>query len=64
MLPSDFMFIYFDVGVKRYFDSMIPTDCCALRAPTILKTFAIRPDRVACSCFAGYKVMLFHVLKD
>lgn len=39
---------------------MIPTDCYALRAPAILKTFGIRPIRATSSCFADSKVLLFH----
>ena len=39
---------------------LIHTDCSALRAPAILKTFEIRPFRAAFSCFAGPKVILFH----
>ena len=39
---------------------LIPTDCSALRAPAILKTFEIRPFRAAFSCFAGPKVIFFH----
>ena len=46
--------------VKRYFDHMIPTDCYALCALAILKTFEIRPIRATFSCFTGPKVILFH----
>ena len=38
---------------------MIPTDCSALCAPAILKTFEIRPFRAAFSCFAGPKVISY-----
>jgi hypothetical protein len=48
------LFIYNDVGVKRYLPPMIP-DCFALRAPTILKTFIIRS-------FFYEKWLLIHVL--
>ena len=39
---------------------MMPTDCSALHAPAILKTFEIRPVRASFSCFTGPKVMCFH----
>ena len=44
-----------------FFDCNDTTDCYALRAPAILKTFEIRPNRATFSCFAGPKVILFHV---
>ena len=31
------MLLFYDVGGKRYFAPMIPTNCSALRAPAILK---------------------------
>jgi len=36
------------------------TDCFALRAFAILKTFEIRPIGLLSHVFAGLKVMLFH----
>ena len=48
------------LGGKRYFDSVIPTDCSAFYVPVIRKTFEIRPIRTAFSCFAGLKVTFFH----
>jgi hypothetical protein len=39
---------------------MIPTDCYAQGAFTILKIFEIRPYRASFSYFAGSKVMIFH----
>jgi hypothetical protein len=35
------------------------TDCYALCALTILKTFEIRPNWATFSCFEGPKVMIF-----
>ena len=40
--------------------TLIPTDCSALCAPTILKTFEIRPVGLLSHVFAGLKVMFFH----
>ncbi len=40
--------------------SMIPTDCSALRALAILKTFEIRPVGLLSHVLAGLKFMLFH----
>ena len=36
------------------------TDFSALRAPKILKTFEIRPNRATVSCFTGPKVIQLH----
>ncbi len=39
---------------------MIPTDCFALCALAILKTFEIRPIGLLSHVFAGPKFMFFH----
>ncbi len=45
---------------QKVFFHMIPTDCFALCAHALLKTFEIRPIRATFSYFAGPKLMLFH----
>ena len=40
--------------------TLMSTDFSALRAPKILKTFEIRPNRATFSCFTGPKVIQLH----
>lgn len=46
---------YYDFGFKRYFNLMILTVCSTLCAPSIHKTWEIRPIRTTFSCFVDPK---------
>ena len=43
-VSSSYTYILNDVRIKMYFVPTIPTDCSALCAPAILKTFEIRKE--------------------